>query len=196
MLPSLIRPSPDYVVRFLSIASDLSLSEEVRAMERGERSPGLVEDHNRVKIGSGAITFDRARNAIRTWRMFDMPWLSVAPKDAPILIGTTVVIWAKTFGAWTLNPARIVASIDEPGPVERFGFTYASLPGHAEEGIESFVVEWNHADDSVWYDLHAISRPGRWFTTLIQPMARGLQRRFARDSVTAMRSATAQETPG
>jgi len=140
MLPSLFRPSASSVVRFLIDSSALSLSEEVRAMERGERSPGLVEDHNRVKLGSGAITFDRARNAIRTWRMFEMPWLSVAPKDAPILVGTTVVIWAKTFGAWTLNPARIIACVDEPGPVERFGFTYASLPGHAEEGIESFVV--------------------------------------------------------
>ena len=36
---------------------------------------------------------------------------------------------------------------------EKYGFSYGTLPDHAESGQESFQVEWNHFDNSVWYDL-------------------------------------------
>ena len=59
-------------------------------------------------------------------------------------------------------------------------------------------MEWL-PDDSVWYDLRAFSRPRYWPARLGYPMTRRLQRRFVRDSKTAMRAAVAtavgEETP-
>jgi uncharacterized protein (UPF0548 family) len=147
---------------------------------------GFLRDHNRRKIGSGAEAFALAKRAIQSWRMFPRGWLEVCPHNAPIVEGTTVGILARTMGMWTLNPARIVAVMDETGPIEKFGFAYGSLPGHAEAGEEQFSVEWHHGDDSVWFDLDAISRPGRWFTWLGHPYTRRIQKRFAVDSMAAM----------
>jgi uncharacterized protein (UPF0548 family) len=59
---------------------------------------------------------------------------------------------------------------------------------HAERGEERFTVEYHSDDQSVWYDLFAFSRPGP-LARLGYPVARSLQKRFARDSNLAMRRA-------
>ena len=81
--------------------------------------------------------------------------------------------------------------IDEAGAVRRYGFAFGTLPGHMEQGEERFTVEWNHEDDSVHYDVLAFSRPNHPLAWLGFPLARALQRRFARDSKGAMTRATA-----
>jgi uncharacterized protein (UPF0548 family) len=64
------------------------------------------------------------------------------------------------------------------------------LPGNAECGEERFLVEWRQADNSVWYDIRAVSKPGGWLTRVAYPLARRLQRRFGRDSMRAVLDAT------
>ena len=44
-----------------------------------------VEDHNRVVLGRGAATFERARDALRRWEMFHLGWVEIVPPAAPIL---------------------------------------------------------------------------------------------------------------
>jgi uncharacterized protein (UPF0548 family) len=90
---------------------------------------------------------------------------------------------------WWLNACRIVYAVDEMGPVCRFGFAYGTLPGHAESGEERFLVEWDRADDDVWYDIIAFSRPNHLLARLGYPLTRRTQKRFARDSAAAMRKA-------
>lgn len=41
-------------------------------------------------------------------------------------------------------------------------------------------------DDSVWYGVLAVSRPGRTVVKLADPLARALQKRFARHSMPVM----------
>jgi len=77
--------------------------------------------------------------------------------------------------------------IDEP---RRFGFAYGTLPGHAERGEERFLIEWL-TDDTVWYDLDAISCPRYWAARVAYPVARRLQRQFARLSKASMAAAVA-----
>jgi uncharacterized protein (UPF0548 family) len=55
-------------------------------------------------------------------------------------------------------------------------------------------VGWDEADDAVWYDILAFSRPQQFLARLGYPLARRLQKRFARDSAAAMRRAVAQGT--
>jgi hypothetical protein len=76
--------------------------------------------------------------------------------------------------------------VDQDGPVRRCGFSYSTLPDHAESGEERFLVEWGRATGSVWYDILAFSRPRHLLARLGYPWVRRVQRRFARDSAAAM----------
>ena len=119
--------------------------------------------------------------------MFDLGWVSVCWPDAEIEVGTTVAVLARHFGFWSLNPARIVFLInDDNGQMRRSGFAYGTLEGHGEQGEETFIIEWRHADDGVWYDLRSFSKPGQLLTALGYPLARMLQKRFARESTRSM----------
>jgi uncharacterized protein (UPF0548 family) len=144
-------------------------------------------DHNRVRLGEGEATFEKAVAALRAWKMFDFGWIEVFPPDAPIDVGTTVAVLACHHGFWSLNACRIVYLIDEDdGDVRCRGFAYGTLPGHGERGEERFSVEWNRSSDSVIYDLYAFSRPNHLLSKIGHPLARRLQRRFARHSMRAM----------
>lgn len=90
-----------------------------------------------------------------------------------------------------MNACRIVYVVDERAERVRFGFGYGTLRGHAERGEESFIVEWDQRDDSVWYEIFAVSRPGP-LARLGYFYARKLQRRFAQDSKAALQRAIHQ----
>jgi uncharacterized protein (UPF0548 family) len=73
----------------------------------------------------------------------------------------------------------------------QFGFAYGTLPDHVERGEERFTVEWRKdEDDSVWYEIYAFSRPKHPLARIGCPIARMLQKRFVRDSLAVMRSAS------
>ena len=72
--------------------------------------------------------------------------------------------------------------------MKRFGFAYGTLPDHAERGEERFMIEWL-ADDSVWYDIYAFSRPQKAIVKLGLPLARRLQKRFGGESLAVMKEA-------
>jgi uncharacterized protein (UPF0548 family) len=120
--------------------------------------------------------------------MFCLSWVHIFPEHVPIREGGTVAVVGRHFGFSSLNACRIVYVLNEP---RRFGFAYGTLPVHAERGEERFTVEWR-ADDSVWYDILAFSRPNGWLVRLGYPFSRALQKRFARDSKAAMADALRQ----
>ena len=64
-----------------------------------------------------------------------------------------------------------------------------------ERGEERFRVEWHHADDSVWYDILAFSRPNQMVARVGYPIVRFLQKRFATDSKAAMCRAVSADLP-
>ena len=184
------RPPDDAIGRWLAVAAAAPFSYGAVGASRGAPPGGYIVDRDRVVLGSGADAFRFAREAFRRWEMFRLGWVEVFPRDAPMRPGTTVGVLVRHLRFWSFNPCRIVYVVDEVGPVERFGFAYGTLPGHAAEGEERFTVEWDHVDDSVAYDLLAFSRPRHLLARLGLPFARQLQRRFARDSKRAMVQAT------
>jgi uncharacterized protein (UPF0548 family) len=191
----LTRPDRRQIDRFLSEQRNRTFSYREVGASRRETPAGYTQDHNRVQLGEGRAAFARAVEAIRSWKPFDLGWVSAHPSTAPVEPGITVAVRVRHFGFWSLNAARIVYTIDDEGPVVRFGFAYGTLPDHAEQGEERFIVEWHHEDNSVWYDLLAFSRPGHPLARLGAPMARRLQKRFARDSKRAMARAAAAQWP-
>ena len=146
-----------------------------------------IGEPSEERIVEGGETFDRAVAALRAWKMFDVRWVRIFPPGAPIEAGTTVAVLARHYGLWSLNACRIVYLIEEEDSVvRRCGFAYGTLPGHVESGEERFTVEQRRDDGSVSYDLYAFSRPNNLLARAGYPLARRLQRRFARDSLRAM----------
>jgi uncharacterized protein (UPF0548 family) len=64
-----------------------------------------------------------------------------------------------------------VRVLDSPG---QWGFAYGTLPGHPEQGEESFVVTMA-PDQSVRFTIASVSRPGDPLVRLAGPLARGIQ---------------------
>ena len=182
-------PSPHRITLFLDSQREAPFSyDEVGATREDAKAPaGYAVDHNRTNLGSGRETFERAVAALYAWRMFDIGWARLVPAGAPVEVGTAVAVLAKHYGFHSLNPCRITYTIEEnEADFVRRGFAYGTLPEHGERGEERFTVEWRREDDSVFYDLYALSRPNHPIAWLGYPLARRLQRRFARDSLQAM----------
>ncbi|HTG94163.1 MAG TPA: DUF1990 domain-containing protein [Pyrinomonadaceae bacterium] len=182
----LSEPSAETVTNFINAQRELPFSYQAVGATNGNAPAGYVVDHNRVQIGIGAAVFQRAKDALSAWRQFDLGWVSIVPAGVPVTAGATVAVKAHTFGAWSLSAARVVYVINEAGPTERFGFAYGTLPDHVETGEERFKVEWDLNDDTVWYDILAFSRPHHQLVRMAAPLARQLQKRFARESMRRM----------
>ncbi len=183
-------PSEARISRAFDVQRDapFSYAEVGASREAPGEIPGYTVDHNRVKLGEGAEAFGRAVDALRGWRMFEVGWAGLLPPGAPVEVGTTVAVFARHYGFRSLNFSRVVYGISEDdGGVRKRGFAYGTLPEHGESGEERFTVEW-HRDGSVFYDLYAFSRPNHPLARLGHPFARGLQRRFARDSLRVMQT--------
>ena len=153
---------------------------------------GTIVDHNRVKLGSGEQAFERAKQALERWEMFNVSWVEFYWPTTPVLVGQTVGIMMQAGFLWSLNACRVVYLLDERGDeIDRYGFAYGTLPDHAESGEERFLLEHHHRDDGVWYDLLAFSRPNDLLTRVSNRYARAIQQKFARHSLRAMCKATA-----
>ena len=182
----LTEPSQKTVAAFINTQRELSFTYAAVGATNGTPPEGFTVDHNRIQLGKGIQTYLRGIEALKIWRQFDLGWVSIVPDGAALKIGSTVAVKAHAFGSWSLNAARVVYLIDEHEPKARFGFAYGTLPDHVECGEERFTIEWHKDDDSVWYDILAFSRPRHPLVRLSFPLARMLQKRFARESLSRM----------
>ena len=184
----LSKPSRDSICAFISSQKIERFSYGEVGCSRHGAPKGYTVDHNRVSLGQGADICERAKNAVRGWKMFDMPWIVLCWPDVPIETGATVAVLVSHAGFWSLNACRIAYVLQERRILEKYGFAYGTLHDHGEIGEERFTVEFNPPDGSVWYDLYAFSRPGP-AARLVYPFVRSLQKRFAKESKEAMQRA-------
>jgi uncharacterized protein (UPF0548 family) len=185
---SLFKPRTDSVRAFIAAQNDRQFSYEQVGASRATAPGGYVVDHNRVQLGVGRPTFERGKDAVRQWKMFDMSWLELCWPNVSIERGATVAVVVHHLGFWSLNACRIVYTIEEGGAIEKYGFAYGTLLDHSEMGEERFTVEFHAENETVWYDIFAFSRP-RPLARLASPYSRALQKRFAEDSKMAMKRA-------
>ncbi len=188
----LTKPSEQRVREFIAEQSASRFSYAEIGASKGEAPAGYNVDHNRIRLGAGAQSFALAIQALQQWQMFNLGWVQLFFNDAPIAQGTCVGVLAQHFGFYSLHACRIVYVMDEDEVAKRYGFAYGTLGDHAEQGEERFSVEWNQADDSVWYDLFAFSKPRHPVAKIGYPLSRLLQKRFARDSKQAMARAVSK----
>ena len=181
----LTRPSPAAVARFLQASHALPFSYGPTGIL--ETTTRLV-DEQRVVVGSGTADFEQAKRGLRSWTHFALGWVELFPRDAPIEAGTDVAVLIRHLGFWSLNGCRVLCRVEDD---TRFGFTYGTLPTHAEAGEELFVVEFDQATGAVTYGIRAVSWPYALLAHIGQPVVRHLQARFRRDSAAAMTRAVA-----
>lgn len=189
---TLQKPSIKAISHFLARQHDQAFSYPFVGVTQGTPPVGYDVDHNRVQLGTGRDTFEHAKAALRHWEMFNLGWVQLLWPDASMIVNSTVAVIAHVCGLWITNACRIVYVQEETGPVETFGFAYGTLPAHVERGEERFLVQWDHRDDSVWYDLLAISQPHHMLARVGYLYVGYLQRCFVRDSLQAMQRAVSQ----
>jgi uncharacterized protein (UPF0548 family) len=183
------RPTPAAIDRFLRQSTDLALSyAPVGILGTGPPARGVTEVA--AAIGHGGADYERARAALVSWQQFNLGWVDVFPRQAPIAVGTVVAVLIRHLGFWSLNGCRVVYMTGGRGDAQRFGFAYGTLPNHAEAGEELFEVFLDPQTGDVMYRIRATSWGHAPLARLGRPIVRVLQARFRRDSVAAMRRAT------
>jgi uncharacterized protein (UPF0548 family) len=180
------KPSTETIRRFLDGQRKLDFSYPFVGATATTPPAGFAVDHTRIRLGSGEAVFAAAKAAVERWDQFRLSWLEASPSDTPIRPGEVVAILARTSGLSWLVACRIIYVINENGPITRFGFAYGTLPDHAATGEERFLTEWDRADDSVWYDILAFSRPRHRLARWGYPVIRRMQQRFGRESAAAV----------
>lgn len=183
---SIYKPNRNEIDAFLLMAASDVFSYPDAGASLSLPPNGYTVDHNRIKLGEGINDWARAKQAIRSWKMFDFDWVELCWTDSRIEADRNVAILVSHFGFYSLNAARIVYAVDKP---ERFGFAYGTLNAHGESGEERFTVEMDATTSEVWYDLFAFSKPNHTLARLGYPLTRYLQKRFAADSMEAMQRA-------
>jgi len=179
------RPSREAIDRFVRDSQELPISYGPIGIVNGE-TPCRDLDEATVTIGRGRTDFERAKSALAAWKQFDIGWVEVVPRHAPVEVGTVVAVLIRHLGFWSLNGCRVLYTVGGDG---RFGFAYGTLTNHAESGEELFEVRLDPGNDDVTYRIRATSRPQAVLARIGQPIVRRLQARFRRDSASAMKRA-------
>lgn len=126
-------------------------------------------------IGQGQQRFEQAADAVLHWGMHRGTGLGVrVDADSDVAKVDTVALVRLGF---MRAPCRVVYVVDEP---DRRGFAYGTLSGHPESGEELFSVRYDPADDTVYAEVRAFSRPAKWWIGAGGPVARVAQRAMAK----------------
>jgi uncharacterized protein (UPF0548 family) len=156
---------------------------DVGATLEGVLPEGFHHDRYEVVLGRGSTTFHIAVKGLKTWKAHDMPGVRIFPEGREIQSGATVVATLGTPFVALAAPCRIVRVIDDE---TRWGFAYGTLPGHPEQGEESFVVSIS-SDGIVRFEIVAFSRPGDALVRLSGPLGRSIQKGGSRGYLQALR---------
>lgn len=138
-----------------------------------------------AQIGTGSAQFEAAAQTLLGWGMHEAAGLRVQASDLRIRPGTVAILQLGWSRLALRAPVRVLEVVEEE---RRQGFVYGTLPGHPEQGEESFLLELTEAD-AVCFHLLAFSRPDRWFTILGAPWARTAQYLVTERYVQAIREA-------
>src|SRR5688500_16600341 len=100
------RPSQGTIDRFLQESQDAPLSYAPVGIVDGNAEHHAL-DHATVAIGRGAGDLERARSALMAWKQFDIGWVELFPRQAPVAAGTVVAVLIHHVGFWSLNGCRV-----------------------------------------------------------------------------------------
>jgi uncharacterized protein (UPF0548 family) len=193
---SIGKPSDARLRRFIENQSGCSFTYADVGATAAQPPVGFKAYEGRSQIGRGEACYRKARAALDDWSQLRLGWLEAFPRNTPLRAGQVVVVGVRLFGLWSLNACRIIYVVDDDAPITRYGVAYGTLSDHVAIGEERFLVEWNPADDIVWFEINVFSRPRHWLARIGYPALAYVQRRFRREAPEAMRRAVDQLTAG
>ncbi|MGW6511794.1 DUF1990 family protein [Streptomyces niveus] len=136
----------------------------------GPVPPGFHKLQLRTPLGLD--TYDRAAEALFTWKMHQATPFIRVPADTPRAApGVQVSLRVGPLTA----PCEVVWTVNE---THRTGFAYGTLTGHPECGEEAFVLE-RRPDNTTDFVITAISRSSAWYAAALGPCGRLLQQAVA-----------------
>ena len=148
----------------------------------GQAPAGYRLADERGDVGRGEAALDRLGEALRTWQVHAGAGLVVVGArraDVGARASSTVRL-----GPLLVAAPCVVTAVHDADGVR--GFSYATLPGHPEQGEEAFVARLG-ADGVVRLQIRAIWRPAGLLTQLALPLTVVLQRRATKAYVDAAR---------
>lgn len=189
------KPTADDIHHIWIRQNDEPFSYDGVGLTEFERCPaGYMLDRHRQRLGDGKDIFQAACEAIRSWRVMPPQMVDLYWRSVPIETGNHVVVGFQFGPLYSLNPCRIVYSIEDTvgsgvESVQRFGFAYGTLPEHVEKGEERFLVTWNPSTGIVEYEVMSFSATNHLLAKIGYPFVRFQQARFRKLSGLAMRDA-------
>lgn len=122
-------------------------------------------------IGTGVDLFADAATKLMGWQVQRRAGVFIDASEPVASPGAIVIV-----GVGPLCAAcRVVYVVDEP---LRRGFAYGTLEGHPETGEEFFGVRRDPETGIVYAEVTAFSRPGRWWSRALGPIASRVQERI------------------
>jgi uncharacterized protein (UPF0548 family) len=134
--------------------------------------PGFDTFARTIRLARGEDSFRAAGETILGWGMQRGAGLRVHAETPRATAGSTAVLGIGVAGVYLAFPCRVNEVYAEP---TRLGFSYLTLPGHPECGIERFLVELA-PDGAVQASVTAVSRPANLLVSLAGPVGRAAQR--------------------
>lgn len=171
-MPDHVELLPDRRIRQLR-ARSLTYPEVGGSLD--ELPAGYHHQQRSLLIGTGRPAFDAAAEQILGWQMQLGAGLRVRAESTRVEADTVVEVGLGVGPARFWAPCRILQVVDEP---ERRGFSYGTLPGHAEVGEEAFLVTIDD-DDRVRTQVRAFSRQGPLWARGLDPVVRLVQSQVA-----------------
>jgi uncharacterized protein (UPF0548 family) len=183
------RPGEEELACLCAEVRDRHFTYDQVGQTRGSRLPDGYHHVRAVEdIGHGAETWARAQDALRTWQGHRYTGASITPSQPSLDPGSVVIISVKVGPLFVVAPCRIVYTTVE---ADRFGFAYGTLPGHPEQGEESFHVA-RSAGGAVTFEILAFSRPAAVLARLGGPIARMTQQHITRRYLEGVRTHVAR----
>lgn len=130
-------------------------------------------------VGLDSRNVAQARAALFNWQVHRDAGLRVTP-GGPITLGQSATL------TWVWGVVRVAAPVQVVAITED-GFTYRALPGHPEEGVETFTLR-QEADGTVRFTVSARSRPATWWARFGAPLTSLVQRRITDRYLAAARA--------
>jgi uncharacterized protein (UPF0548 family) len=176
------RPSAAVLDRIVSEQKSRELTYAEHGATSAELPAGYRHDRWHADLGPfDPASFELASRALMSWRIQLGAGLTCWP-GAAIKPGSTFVLLMRLPLVFATAAGRVVTVLDEP---ERCGFAYGTLPGHPEQGEESFLVA--REGDRFAFRVVAFSRPRQLAARLGAPVSRALQLRANRRYLDTMR---------
>jgi uncharacterized protein (UPF0548 family) len=169
------RPTGGQIFGFLMKRESMTFSYPEVGATRATPPARYRIKHKRALLGKGQDVRERAVDALFSWQLLAVAGLKIFPENPPMQPHSNVALLSRHFGLWSLDFCRVIYVCDrksEDGAIQRTGFAYGTLPGHAVRGEEIFSIEWHPATQEVWYEVFSFSRPANLLIELAGPLAR------------------------